>query len=205
MRKNDVTFNEVIAGVRSQLSDEGIRIAKVPTPFKLAWWPSNSTATEQYIEQLHSDYGQSSGPKKLSEEFAAEVKAIQECLNTHRHDPGLAKWQRLERDDEVAEAATQMYKSLNQRATAISLWEQIAFPLRKQGDILFRIRAPRDISGSPIIDPMLVDDFIRGVSSHTVGNKQEIARLQKRLNLWKLIAGGATGVAALVLSIAVFA
>jgi hypothetical protein len=205
VRKDVVTFNDVIADVRRQLSDKGIRIAQVPTPFKLAWWPSNSTATEQYVEQLHSDYGQPLGPKKLNEEFAAEVNAIHECLNTHQHDPGLAKWQRLERDDEEAEAATQMYKSLNQRATAISLWEQIAFPLRRQGDILFRIRAPRDISGSPIIDPMLVDDFIRGVSAHTVGDKQEIARLRKRLNLWKLIAAGATAVAALVLSIAVFA
>jgi hypothetical protein len=64
-------------------------------------------------------------------------------------------------------------------------------------------RAPRDISGNPIIEAALTDDFIRGVSTHTAKDKVEIARLQKRLSLWKLIAAGASVVAALLLSRAV--
>jgi hypothetical protein len=127
------------------------------------------------------------------------VKAIHECLNAHGYNPALAEWQRFESGDEAAEAATQMYKSLNQRSTAISLWEQIAFPLRRLGDIVFRIRAPRDVFGTPIIEAVLVDDFIRGVSLHTVSDKQKISRLQKRLTAWKLIAAGASAGAVLLL------
>jgi len=134
---------------------------------------------------LKSDYGISSGPTQLNEEFDAEVKAIHECLDKLGHIPRFANWQNTKDQN-----ARLMYKALNQRADALYIWEHIAFPLRRRGDILFRISAPREVlGGRPIVDALLVDDFIRRVSSHTVRDKQELIRLRKQLNMWKLVAG----------------
>lgn len=195
MRKNDVTFANVIADVRRQLSDNGIRIADTPISFSDAWW-QNSPSMAQYPEQqLKSDHGIPSGPKQLNEEFDAEVKAIHECLDRFERLPRFAKWQETKDPN-----ARLMYKSLNQRADALQIWEHIAFPLRRRGDIVFRIFAPRQVlGGAPMIGALHVDDFIRGVSSHTVRDKHEIARLRKQLNVWKIIAAGAIVVTALTL------
>ena len=194
-RKNDITLGDLIADVRRQLSDKGSRIAEDPVPFQLAWWLTSPTAMEQHVQELHSEYGQPSGPKTLNEEFFAEVRAIQDVLKN--------SFPLTKTGDELVDAGSEVEEGMNRRARAMSLWEQIAFPLRRYGDIIFRVRAPRDISGNPIIEAALTDDFIRGVSTHTAKDKVEIARLQKRLSLWKLIAAGASVVAALLLSRAV--
>jgi len=193
VRKNDATFENVISGVRHQLSDEGVRIAETPTPFNLAWWPNSPSVTEQLL----SDYGVPSGPKQLTEEFDAEVKAIHERLDELGHVPEVAKWQKTKDQN-----ARRMYASLNQRAEALSVWEHIAFPLRRRGDVVFRISAPRDVlGGRPLVDALHVDDFIRGVSLQTVRDKLELARLHRHLSLWRLAAGaGAAAVLFLVLA-----
>ncbi len=181
MRKNDVTFANVIDGVRRQLSDEGGRIAEAPTPFNLAWWPNSLGVNEQIL----SDYGVPSEPEHLTEEFDAEVKAIHECLDKLGHAPGVAKWQKTKDQN-----ARRTYASLNQQAEALSVWEHIAFPLRRGGDVVFRISAPREVLGArPLVDALPVDDFIRGVSSQTVRDKLELARLHKLLRLWRLAVG----------------
>lgn len=181
MRKNVATFANVIDCVRHQISDDGVRIAEAPTLFALAWWPNSP----DIAEQLLSDYGVPSGPKQLTEEFDAEVKAIHECLDKQGHAPGVAKWQKTKNQN-----ARRMYASLNQRAEALTVWGHTAFPFRRRGDVVFRISAPREVhGGSPVIDALPVDDFIRGVSLQTVRDQLELVRLHKHLNLWRLVAG----------------
>jgi hypothetical protein len=86
-----------------------------------------------------------------------------------------------------------MYGSMNQRAVALDVWEQIAFPLRRRGDIIYRICAPREVlGGTPIVDAVATDEFIRGVSSATARYAQELARLRRRLRMWRL-SGAVTG------------
>ena len=133
-RKNDITLGDLIADVRRQLSDKGIRIAEDPVPFQLAWWLTSPTAMEQHVQELHSEYGQPSGPKTLNEEFFAEVRAIQDVL---KNSSPLTKT-----GDELVDAGNEVEGGMNRRARAMSLWEQIAFPLRRYGDIIFRVRAP---------------------------------------------------------------
>ena len=52
----------------------------------------------------------------------------------------------------------------DRRARALKLWEQVAFPYRRRGAVVYRIFAPRDIFGSPIVDAMSLDEFIWHIS-----------------------------------------
>src|SRR6266566_328645 len=137
VRKIGVTFRDVIADVSCQLSDNGVRISEVPAEFNHAWWPNSPSVLEKFPDQLKSDYGISSGPTQLNEEFDAEVKAIHECLDKLGHVPRFANWQNTKDQN-----ARLMYKALNQRADALYIWDHIAFPLRRRGDILFEFRHP---------------------------------------------------------------
>lgn len=133
---------------------------------------------ERFHDQTLSDFGVYSGPEELKAEFDAEVKAIRECLHTLGYTPGLAKWQQS-KDPNIR----LMYEGLNLRGDALSMWEQIAFPLRRRGGVLFRIAAPRDvIGGTPIVDAVAIDDFIRGVSARTAKDREELAHLRERLD-----------------------
>ena len=85
MRKNVVTFENIIDCVRRQVSDEGARVAEIPIPFSLTWWPNSPDVSQQ----LMSDYGISSGPEQLDKEFDAEVSANHECLDKLEHVPSL--------------------------------------------------------------------------------------------------------------------
>ena len=185
----------LIECVRRRLSDEGKRIAAAPIPFNHAWWPHDYPDVK---ERLLSDYGVPSGPTLLNGEFDAEVKAIHECLDKLGHVPNFAEWQKS--DD-----ARRLFSPMNQRSVALSVWEDIAFPLRRIGDVVFRVSAPRDVmTGRPIIDALPVDDFIRSVSSQSVRDKQEIARLHTHLRWWRTVAVSA-GAAALLIAIACLA
>jgi hypothetical protein len=191
--KKQNTITNLISDVRRQLSDEGVRISEAPTLFDLAWWPSSPAAMEKFVHHIYSDYGLS-GVKPLNNDFFAEVSAIQDVLK---------KWSpATQTGDALEDARNTVEADTNRRARAMSLWEKIAFPVRRSGDIVFRIRAPRDIFGTPIIEALLADDFIRGVSIQTAKDKAQIARLKKSLNLWKFIA--AAGAAAAILAARIF-
>ena len=76
--------------------------------------------------------------------------------------------------------------SLNQAASALSIWDQIGIPIRLRGDIVFRIWAPRDVMGSPIIKALPIDVFVNGVAEHTVSDRIEIKRLKKNIDRWRV-------------------
>lgn len=179
MPKNEVTFEQVIACVRRRLLDGGVRIAEAPTLFQHVWWPNSPS----FEARLASDYGIYSGPEQLNEEFDMEVMAIQECLEETGYVPDFENWQLSEGP------AGRVYSSLNTRAMALSVWERIAFPLRRRGDVVYRICAPRDVLGRPLIDALIVDDFVRGISLQSANDKIDLARLKSSLVLWKRVAG----------------
>jgi hypothetical protein len=183
-RGDDVTYASVITKIRNQLRDDGIRIANTPVPFRYVWWPLESNTIENLLK---SDYGITMGPVGLNDSFADEVKAIHDALDTLGHEPEFVQWQKV--NDANARA---LYKSMNQRSTALSVWEAIAFPLRRQGDLIFRICAPRQVGGGmPIIDALPTDTFIRGVSIYTARSAQQLAKLEKQVRIWQVLTGTA--------------
>lgn len=197
----DVTDADIIAEVRRRLSDDGTRIADTPQPFNHAWWPTEPEIDDLMLSDRGIAPGKPSsnrdvaaGLEMIQSEFSAEVKAIHDSLVDGGYVPRFAKWQRVK--DVNGQA---LYKSMSIRATALSLWEQIAFPIRRHGDYVFRIWAPREVfGGSPIIHAVPVGRFARGAALRTAKDTQELVHLRQRLKLWRGIAGAA-GVVILVL------
>jgi hypothetical protein len=182
-----LNFEKIIAGVKRRLPNESSWIAEKPSLFNLVWWPGEHP---DFQEQLLSDYGVDAGPTHVTSQFTAEIKAIHESLDETGYKPVLADWQKTNHSDPVLQkAASTMYTGLNQRGNALSVWEQIAFPIRRENNIVFRIHAPRDVMGGmPIIHALQVDDFIKGVSVFTVQQEVKIIQLQKQLTHWKAAA-----------------
>jgi hypothetical protein len=74
---------------------------------------------------------------------------------------------------------------LNTQADALGIWDKIAIPIRRRGDLVFRILAPRDVMGSPIVEALPVDHYIRGVSVKTAEDAASINHLTEMLNRWR--------------------
>jgi mRNA-degrading endonuclease toxin of MazEF toxin-antitoxin module len=76
--------------------------------------------------------------------------------------------------------------SLNTEGDAFGIWDKIGIPIRRRGEVVFRIRAPRDVTGSPVIQDLHVDCYIRGVSIKTADDAACLAHLTGRLTGWRL-------------------
>lgn len=175
--RTEVTFEQIIAAARSKLENGEARIADASCPFRATWWPG----TPGFEQELLSDYGMPTPVPELEEAFRDEVGAIQESLKEAGHTPALAGWQRGSRG-----AARTMMISLNTQADALGIWDEIGIPVRRRGDLVFRILAPRDVMGSPIVQALHVDDYIRAVSTKTAEDVACISRLTKKLSDWRL-------------------
>ena len=81
-----------------------------------------------------------------------------------------------------------MMASLNTQADALETWDHIGLPVRRRVEVVFRILAPRDVFGSPLIQALHIDDYIRGVCTKTAEDAAQIARLEKRLNAWRFVS-----------------
>lgn len=130
-----------------------------------------------------SDYSIDSGNDALENEFREEVQAIREILDELGHEPELADWQKSS-----MESGRQMLLSLNQTAEALRIWDQIGAPVRCKGNTVFRIWAPRDVMGSPIIKALPADAFINDVVEQTATDRIEIERLKTLLEKWRVAA-----------------
>jgi hypothetical protein len=116
----------------------------------------------------------------LEKEFYEEIKAIRETLDELGHEPELADWQKSSID-----AGRKMMSSLNQGVTAQDIWDQIGVPIRRRGDIVFRIWTPGDVFGSPIIKESPIDLFVNGLVKKTSSDRIEIERLKKTMDKWR--------------------
>ena len=189
---NQVICKQIITAVRSRLEGGQERIADAPCPFRETWWPE----IPDFQTKLSSDMvvqPSSELEKWIYEVFSEEVKAIRESLRDTGYEPELAEWQQGSTG-----AARNLWTSTNIQADALGFWEVIALPVRRRGDLIFRILAPRDVMGSPIIQIHNVDDYIRGVSRKTSKDKIRIIQMEKKLGNWKLISF-AIGIVTLIL------
>jgi hypothetical protein len=177
MMRNEVTYEQIITAARSILEDGEARIADAPAPFRATWWPGKP----DFRQELLSDYGMPTPLPELEKVFYEEVGAIRKSLKDLDHTPALAAWQ-----NESTGAPRRMMMDLNTQADALGIWDQIAIPVRRRGDLVFRILAPRDVMGSPIVQGLHIDHYIRGVSTKTAEDAARIGRLTEKLNCWRL-------------------
>lgn len=172
----DITFEQIIGTARSRLENGEARIADAPVPFRATWWPG----TPDFAQQLRSDYGVPTTAPELEKAFQDEVGAIRESLKDAGHTPALAEWQKGS-----TEAGRQVMMGLNRQADALGIWDKIAIPVRRRGNLVFRILAPRDAMGSPIIEALPVDQYIRGVAIKTAEDAVSINHLTVMLDRWR--------------------
>lgn len=187
--RTEVTFEQIVTDVRSKLEDDGARIADTPWPFRETWWPGTTVIGQELL----SDYGVPTSFPEIERDFYDEVGAIRDSLKHVGHKPTLAEWQKGSID-----AGRRLMTSLNLRTDALRVWDKIAFPVRRRGDLVFRILAPRDVTGSPIVQALHVDDYIRGVSIKTAENAACISGLTKKVNRWRLTSFVLVAIVALI-------
>lgn len=173
------TYRDVLIAARSKVVDGESRFANEPFPFRAIWWPDSPTIEQELL----SDHAVESAEPELSDEFFEEVTAIRDSLKELGYKGELAAWQRSGR-----EAGEQMWEGLNLHADALGLWDQLCLPLRRRGDEIFRILSPRDAGGTPIVQSLSLDEYIRDVSAYTARATIEIAGLKKSREKWQVVA-----------------
>ena len=185
----ELTFEQVITAVRSKLKDDEARISEAPGQFREAWWPG----TTGFEQELMSDHGVPAPFPEIERAFHDEIAAIRDSLKHAGHKPTLAESQKGPTD-----VGRSLMTSLNLQADALSIWEMIAIPVRRRGEQVFRILAPRDVMGSPIVQALHVDHYIRGVSIKTAEDAAYIGGLTKKVSRWRLTSFVLGVIAALI-------
>jgi hypothetical protein len=112
----------------------------------------------------------------LEKEFQEEVEGITEALKE-------LGW-KLDAPD----APSRLNQTLKLRATALSIWAEIAMPIRRRGEIIFRLWPPRDVFGSPIIQSLPLDEYLIGATMISAEYSLQIKRLTESLRTWRLTA-----------------
>jgi hypothetical protein len=174
-----ITYETMIRSVREKLGCGSERISDAPTALRWSWWPDRPDLQDE----LSSDYGMNTDFHTLEKEFREELQAIREALDQLGHEPELADWQKSSSD-----ARRRVMQSLNQSAEALNVWDEIGVPIRRRGNTVFRIWAPRDVMGSPIIKALPADAFAIGAAEQTATDRIEIDRLKKLFENWRIAA-----------------
>jgi hypothetical protein len=185
MKTKDASLDSLIKCLRQDLHSADI--AAEAMPLNLAWWPDRL----QTVVGLMAEDGIIEGPEAIVAEFNREVRTIQNYLDKIERGPD----KRRPQDYSNEELVNSTLYQFDQRQRALRIWEQIAFPIRRSGDVVFRIRV-----GTSMIEAMPTDEFIRGACIQTTRNHQEMARLIHHLRFWRIVA--ALGIAVLFISIA---
>ncbi len=170
MSKSNVTYGAVIQRVRSKLGDAAGRISETPTSLRWSFWPTQPG----FGDRLVSDHGVRSAYPVLEEEFDQEVRAIREALEELGCEPGLSDWQKGSED-----VGRKLMIGLNMAAGTLSIWDDISVPIRRRGNVVFRLWSPRDVAGTPVIKCLPVDTFIIAMAQETASQRFMIDRLQK--------------------------
>jgi len=192
--KHEITYGQVIEAVRGKLNCGAERIADSPAALRWSWWPTEPDIQDQIL----SDYGAATDYSEIENEFQSEVAAIRESLKSLGHDTRLANWQKGS-----SSKVAPLWTGLNRSADALALWDHFGMPVRRRGNLVFRIWAPREVmGGAPIIKALPLDLYIPAVTQKTAVDAAEIARLQTGLSRWRGVSA-AVGMALLILIAAV--
>lgn len=184
------TYSEIMVAVQSRLNCGRERIADAPVGFRWTRSPSSPSLEARLL----SDYGVSSNEPELKRQFRDEIAAITEALKGLGYRPKLTNWQKR-----ASEARQRLMTSMNVAAEPLGLWDEISVPVRRKGDLAYRILAPRDVLGSPTINAIPVDVYIREVCEQIAKDSVEKAQLQQRTNRWRFAAIVLEAIFALVL------
>ena len=173
------TYESVIASARTKLHCGPERISDTPGAYRWNWW---ATGPDLHDELL-SNYAIGTCFAAIEKEFREEIETIRETLDELTPEPELA-----DSPDSVNGAERRMMKSLDRAAQALRIWDEISVPIRRRGDIVFRIWSPRDVMGSPIIKALPIDAFVHGVVEQTAKDQVDIERLRASMGNWRLVA-----------------
>lgn len=193
--ESNVTYEDIINRVRAKLGCGAERISNAPAPFRWSWWPYEP----DIIAQLLSDHGLDTEFPDLEKEFYEEVRAIRETLDELGWEPISPRMRRnhpkRHSTIELPASFFAFQKEIDLHATALILWQEIAVPIRRRGEFVFRIWPPRDLMGSPIIQVLPLSTFLVNVVRQSAEDRREAYHLKDQLGKWK---AGATILAFLV-------
>jgi hypothetical protein len=168
MSENKLNYNEIIQYVRKKLNCGADRITTDPYFSRNNWWPQPLDIQDK----ISSDHGFSVKFKEIEYEFNEEFNAILEIVR--------------QKDPKNDSSEDIIMRTAEQIATALNIWDQIGVPIRRRGDILYRIWAPEQIiGGTPIIKACHIENFIHEAERKINSNKHTINNLMKKLENYK--------------------
>lgn len=151
----------------------------VQNALALRWfpWPDQP----DFVEGLMAEMGVSSDPPDggataLEQEFDEEVQAIRSAIEELGFEPKLADWQKGSFD-----AAHRLMLGLNMGGMAMAVWDQIGIPVRRRGNRVYRLWAPSDVMGRPMIKSMHIDAWMRWFVEEFAQQQVCVGRLTRYL------------------------
>lgn len=178
-RGGSKAYSEVARSASAKLPKGDQRLAPAPSDLRRCFWPTQITLENEIV----SNYGTDSQHAELQTDFADEVEAIRLALREH--------WEESSPNDptpDPEDSKERLLRGIDEKAAALSVWDQIGLPLRRKGDMLYHLTAPRDVMGKAIIRQMAVDEFLNFVAYETAETRIEIERLTRHLAAWRLAA-----------------
>ncbi len=144
-------------------------------PLRKSWFPIEP----ELIDDLNSDYGVVNKVTRLSSDFFKEVEVICNLLGAENIQQEIDRSKETNLNNRLVQSIKGIRQGMNIRGKALAIWNWYAIPLRLKGKTLYRIWAPRDIFGEPIIKSMPLLDFLSLVSIKTAKYDIETTRLQE--------------------------
>lgn len=158
------------------------RFWDTPVNFRLSWFPE--FLQPDMGEELMADRGLSSKHAGVEKEFWEEIEAIDKAVGDELSEE-LKNW----REKGAKVAGEYMMHRLERRAFIFSLWDRYGAPLRIRDGYVYRIWAPKDVMGSPVIKRFLLEHFLPMVCIRTASDTVEIKELKKKMEKWKTLSG----------------
>ena len=165
-----------IHSIWQRLKDGNFRLVAAPVSLRASWFPESPSEHDLLL----SGYSFGELYKELRPDFDEEVNALYEFLEQPSANdvPDLIT-------QTTSRPGDMLMAGLNRRAEALSLWERVAVPIRVRGDRAYRIWAPRDVFGAPVVKSVALSEFIAGVCEKTAQDYLEIVQLRERVTKWR--------------------
>lgn len=164
-----------VEAIRRTLSNGEYRLVPSPASLRVSWFPDFPSDSEQLL----SDYSAGTPDPEISRDFEDEVRAFREFLEDGSPCRSGLDAIKLPPD------ADRFMSGLNRRAEAMSLWDRLAVPVRVKGNVAYRIWAPRDVFGTPIVHSVPLPLFVAGVCQKTAEDYVTILQFKEQLAKWR--------------------
>lgn len=176
-------YRIVVLEAKRRLSDADLRFDE-DTVVEMRTACLGALDQPAFPELTLSDYGISeSDDEEVATAFWEEIKALEDSIDECGLKVRLADWQRTR-----TKAAVKMFKSLNRRSCAMQLWDSYAIPLRFREGRVVAIRAPRDVTGAPIIRSYAPRFFVAQMALASARQQEATLRAERRLKIASTLA-----------------